>query len=211
MNSFSRPSKSQHLQCFEKIAGVLFGDESHGYSYNLEALAKFNHPAFPLKSSTEQETYKMLRKCYGKSSNSRSDRDMDEFWKCAEPNLGGFHPSLFNWRMEFPDNKQQLTAKCRNETGLTDLHYEELCSKNFVNDANLPYLLCLGRYAGLNNGQCYFSDRGMVTLMTTFDSGIVKTVVKRCIHLVLHEDTFNFQKYYDCIFTSNLFGGKCFV
>lgn len=211
MNSFHRPPKSEHLKCFEKNSGILYGNEFQGYRYNIKMLSSITYPTIPPNSMSETEKFKIFNKCHKKYSTLLTDEDIDEFWKCVEPNVGGFHPSLFNWDMVFPANKQQLTAKCRNETGLTGAHYDELCSKRTINDITLSYLLCIGRNAELNNGQCYFADRGIVTLMTKYDEEIVKDTVKRCIYLVLDEDVFNFQIYYHCIFNSNLFGKQCFV
>lgn len=211
MNSFSRPAGNEHLKCFEMNTGVLYGNEVIGFRYNLRMLSTLTHPTISLDLMSENDKFKVFSKCYGTNSKALTNEDIDGFWRCIELKVGGFHPSLFNWDRVYPEKKSLLTAKCRNATGLTDLDYSELCSKKIINAANLSYLLCIGRIAELNNGHCYFADRGIVTLMTKYKRGVVEPIVKRCIDLVLNKDVFDFKKYYHCIFNSNMFGEKCFV
>lgn len=212
MNSFSRPPRNELLKCFEENTGVLYGNDVTGFRYNIRMMSKLTHPTILPNTFSESQKLKIFSECYKKYSNALTNEDIDDFWRCVELKVDGFHPSFFNWNMVYPVNKKQLTAKCRNETNLSDEDYYKLCSKKVVNDANLAYLLCLGRVTELNNGHCYYADKGIATLMTKYDRKAVETVVKKCISLVLDSEIFDFKKYYTCIFNSNLFGdNKCFV
>lgn len=211
MNSLVRPTKTKHLECFERNIGVLFGNKNDGYRYNLELLSTFNHPTTPKSIISHNQRLSIYRNCYGKHYNLLSDEDINVFWKCAEAKMGGYHPSLYGWKRVFPEKKLEILDKCKMETGLTKEDYFQLCKKRNVTERNISYLLCIGRISGLNNGHCYFGDRGIDTLVTTFDERIARATVLRCLDLVIHDEVFDFKIYYNCIFNSNLFGETCFV
>lgn len=211
MNSFTRPLNNSHLKCFDTRIGVLSGDDNDGYKINLDILFQINHPVTTTIKLKPQERLEIYKECYKNYTEPISYGEVDNFWRCTEIKFGGFFAALYNWSPFFLANKFDSIVQCKNETDLDDEDYLELCSLRHINDINLNYLLCLGKIAELNDGHCYFAQRGMVTLNSSYDRKIVKPIVLECIGRVIGDEVFDFKKYYHCIFNSPLFGDRCFV